>query len=264
MVKLANKLPLTTLHQLLDKLPTEERLYRLQALLFGVSGLLPELSNELDIETKNYLLQLEKIWNIYKSKFSTEGIIDTDEWDFHRTRPLNFPTRRIAALSYLLQEILQEGLLHFILSCRNKITPGEISSIFAVTARGYFAYKADFGSKPFLKPQMLIGEERSSTIAVNVLFPFLLYWAKMHNDLQLEVKLCNVYRRLPVRSKNRFVKLFLHRLFGDYHRLPVHKERLQQGLLQVFTDFCDTKSGNCRRCLFPYILELSPNELLKV
>ncbi|MDI6641349.1 MAG: DUF2851 family protein, partial [Elusimicrobiota bacterium] len=261
MAELAKKLPLMTLHQLLDKLPEQERLIRLQALLFGVSGLLVNPSESFDTETKNYILQLEKRWNIYKSKFSSEDIISHNSWDFHRTRPMSFPHRRIAAMSYLTDAFLTAGLLNFILSQRKKLEKksklehlsqtdlNEISEIFVEPPRGYFAYRANFNSKPFSKPQMLIGRERSMTMIVNVLFPFMLYYARTHNDINFEIALCKVYRMLPKVNENRYVKLFLHRLLGDYHRLKIKTERIQQGLLQVFVDFCDSRVWNCKKVL---------------
>jgi hypothetical protein len=98
----------------------------------------------------------------------------------------------------------------------------------------------------------LIGDARVADILANVLFPF---W--LAHDLDPSSSLGkNVwmeYAKLPAQLSNRRLETGATRLFGND---PLRKQFLktvanQQGLLQIYEDFCMHDNSDCAQCPFP-------------
>ncbi len=90
----------------------------------------------------------------------------------------------------------------------------------------------------------LIGESRVTEMLVNVFFPL-----AVGDDEQYWIP----YKNLPAKMTNRRVEIAALRLFGDS---PLKQELLkfaamQQGLLQVYEDFCMQDASDCAHCRFP-------------
>ena len=61
------------------------------------------------------------------------------------------------------------------------------------------------------------------------------------------------FSRLAAPLSNARVEIAALRLFGDspLARELLKKTAFQQGLLQVYEDFCQRDASDCQRCLFP-------------
>ena len=90
----------------------------------------------------------------------------------------------------------------------------------------------------------LIGESRVAEILANVLFPF---WLAEDVDLWPE------YAQLPARLSNRRLETAATRLFGNDPRRAQFLKTVahQQGLLQIYEDFCMQDNSDCAQCPFP-------------
>jgi len=65
----------------------------------------------------------------------------------------------------------------------------------------------------------------------------------------------DVLCQLPAEDENRFVRHMAHALFGHDHNPVLYRTGLrQQGLLQIFGDFCLNTGGGCKACRLPGIL----------
>ena len=97
---------------------------------------------------------------------------------------------------------------------------------------------------PSPKKMALIGESRTADILANVLFPL---WLACDIDAWAE------YVKLPTRLSNRRLETAATRLFGNdprgkqFLRTVAH----QQGLLQIYEDFCMRDNSDCAQCPFP-------------
>ena len=90
----------------------------------------------------------------------------------------------------------------------------------------------------------LIGETRGTEMLANVFFPL---------ALATSPERWTEFSQLPATLTNTRVEVAALRLFGDN---PLGQELLkktafQQGLLQVYEDFCQRDASDCQRCLFP-------------
>jgi hypothetical protein len=98
----------------------------------------------------------------------------------------------------------------------------------------------------------LIGESRVADILANVLFPF---W--MAHDAEAltapTTSLWDAYAKLPAELSNRRLETAATRLFGNDSRRQEFLKTVahQQGLLQIYEDFCMQDNSDCAQCPFP-------------
>lgn len=242
-----------------------QRSKMIQALLLGMAGLLPGQSSLYkqvrDKGTLDYVKEIEGTWSEIKSKIKNERM-DGKLWSFKYCRPGNYPTRRIAAISRLLADNLETGLFRLLLKSFDKIDSSKnkdrqskeiiknSESIFLELYDGFWSFYYTFGGKKSKKRECLIGKERSSTIFVNIVIPILLAYARKKDDLSLEEKLFGAYKLHTKLSSNNIIKFMNCRIFGKdvKKRNTVNSARRQQGLLQIYRDFCESDDIACQRC----------------
>ena len=89
------------------------------------------------------------------------------------------------------------------------------------------------------------------------MLPALLYQARRDGDRPFEEllhQLFAAYPKLPSTSVTRFMAL---RLFGrpETELKTLRSARRQQGLYQIYADFCDSETATCARCPLVRLLE---------
>ena len=94
------------------------------------------------------------------------------------------------------------------------------------------------------KPIALIGETRVQEMLANVAYPLL---------VPERTRLWAEYLELPALLDNQKVRRAVQRLFGDDPRGKDFTKKLhhQQGLLQIYEDFCLEDDSACANCPFP-------------
>ncbi len=193
-----------------------------------------------------------------------------NDWNYAGIRPANFPERRIASIANILAECSSYGIFRHILRVFEKLVPAserggegykeeqkiikslieDIQSIFLNVQDPYWSYHYTLGGKRLKKPLKLLGKERASTIFINVIIPIFLVYARRHNDMKLEKILHLVYRNyipLPATSVTKFMG---NRIFGQekISQKIVNSVRRQQGLYQIYKDFCENDNMSCNKC----------------
>jgi hypothetical protein len=98
----------------------------------------------------------------------------------------------------------------------------------------------------------LIGQSRVADILANVLFPF---WTAHDNEASTSpnAHLWSEYAKLPAQLSNRRLETAATRLFGSDPRRKQFLRTVarQQGLLQIYEDFCMQDNSDCVQCPFP-------------
>jgi hypothetical protein len=119
----------------------------------------------------------------------------------------------------------------------------------------YWGPRSRFESRPGRLPQRLVGRQRALTIVVDAMLPVLLCDAYTQGDTALQQLLLTSYRIAPRLPGNRMLHDMSRRLLGGDPRLLalVTHARHQQGLLQVFEDYCSHDEGGCQGCGFPQL-----------
>ncbi|HHT9124958.1 MAG TPA: DUF2851 family protein [Candidatus Brocadiia bacterium] len=259
-LRLASVAPLSLIRRVIPvDAGVKQKSLRIQALLFGMGGLLQRLSGskkDFDTQTQRYIKRASGIWSELKSKMPAEPI-DGRAWQFGRLRPANSPTRRVAAMSNILAGAFETGLFRFILKffeeagqTNVKTITQKVKSIFLETHDDFWSYYYVFGGKRLNSPERLIGEERASAIFVNIVIPLLLVYARRHGDVGLEKTLHCAYRSHRKLSSDRITKFMNCRVLPPLENRGsiITNARRQQGLYQIYKDFCSNNNVNCSEC----------------
>jgi hypothetical protein len=225
------------------------------ALLMGVAGLLPSSpSPAWDEASRTFIRQLWDIWWPQQSQWETR-IMPLSQWKLAGLRPLNHPVRRLAAAAILftqqpplLQRLLDLGLKQPTTAADElgrflHLSPGPLVEFWG--RRQTFAH-------PFEGPaEALLGAARASTLVTNVLVPFL---GALGRDVHPLLDF------LHPEQDNGPSRQMATRLFGPDHNPISYRSGLrQQGLLQIFHDFCLNSRAGCAECgLLPGLKRLMP------
>ncbi|MFO0792787.1 MAG: DUF2851 family protein [Candidatus Brocadiaceae bacterium] len=262
---LAALMPLETMRSLIpeDASVQEKKVY-LQSLLLGMAGLLPRqqgTKKNYDSETTLYINTMENIWNTLRSKLD-QIPMTRDNWVYGGIRPANYPERRIAAIANILVNCAPEGIFHRILCAFQRPVDFKedmslihgiihtIHSIFLDIHDPYWSYHYTLGGKRLERPMKLLGEERTSTIFINVIISVMFVYARRHNDVHLEKLLHLVYRNYAPLPATSVIKFMSNRMLGQLNasRRIINSVRRQQGLYQLFKDFCENDNVSCNKC----------------
>jgi hypothetical protein len=234
--ELANRISLNSL----QKVEPETDSTR-QALILGIAGLLPSQRHRpvKDMETD----KLEMIW---QSTGITETMNEAD-WCFSRVRPDNFPTRRLIALSHLLDIYcrpgLLRGILHLLKKAPQKTEHHWLEKGLVIEGQDYWRNHLDFGIAK-KRSSVLLGREKASEIVINVILPFACAWGEISSDLKLKRKATEIYRRYPRPGENELTRHMKQQLLlKPDTRLSACQ---QQGLLHIFKTYC--RRRNCTVC----------------
>ncbi len=231
----SNKLPFTLLAQ---RLPLKLlRKTDAAALLFGVSGFLPSDLAEFDAPTRSYLRGLWEQWWPRRAEFERLRIAP-GLWRMSGQRPMNHPQRRLAALAQLVHHWPKVRTL------RDHCNPAVIQEFFARLTDEYWDFHYTVTSKTTTRRMALVGESRVTEMLANVFFPLAI--------AQDEARWIG-FKKLRAPLTNQRVEVAALRLFGEGARASsfLKSAALQQGLLQIYEDFCLRDASDCARCLFP-------------
>jgi len=238
-----NKLPFTLIAQRLSLKLLREKADDSEAMLFGVAGFLeaPDL-RVFKRATREYVRKLWDRWWPHRDE-AQRLILPAKIWRLSGTRPLNHPQRRIAALSMLARE------WPAFRRCLSKAVAGDtpattVANFFGKLDHPFWKFHYTLTAKASPKAMALIGESRVADILANVLFPF---WFAEDTDVWPE------YAKLSAQLSNRRLETAATRLFGGGPRRRAFTKTVahQQGLLQIYEDFCMQDNSDCAQCPFP-------------
>ncbi len=243
-----------------------ERSRKIQALLFGMSGLLPsqrlKYKSVKDKHTLKYIADIEQRWSEIRNDIQCKPM-DGESWSFKYSRPGNYPTRRIAAISRLLSENYETGIFRMLITSfemtdniksdidQIKTNIKNTESLFLELYDSHWSHYYTFGGRRLRKRERLIGKERASVILINIIIPVLLVFARKKEDTELEEKLFKVYKQHSKLSPNNITRFMGYRILGkdSQEGSVVNSARRQQGLLQIFKDFCESDDIACEKCV---------------
>ncbi|MGQ9661833.1 MAG: DUF2851 family protein [Kiritimatiellia bacterium] len=221
------------------------------ALLAGVAELLPATTAAAwDAETRLFVRKLWDHWWKLRSKWT--GVFTMPlHWHLSGVRPGNHPARRLAAAALLftlfdklpqrLEKILRQQPSRWLLS---------LTSLFrAEDELKYWEHHYTLGGQRQTVATGLVGEHRMAAILTNVILPFL---AAQGTDIS------KFLTGLPPEEDTIVLRQTAHALFGRDHARSLYSSGLrQQGLIQIFHDFCLSARIGCASCPFPAALNPS-------
>ena len=188
-------------------------------------------------ETKAYLRALWEKWWALRGEW--EGlIVPAKLWKFGGQRPVNHPQRRLAALAAIVRQWPK------IRAAAATCDEAKIHKLLGALQDPYWErhYTVRSGESPI--PMALVGTSRVAEMLANLFYPWVIIERpdKWENYLALDAELAS-----------RRVRIAAARLFSTDARQDelLKKAAMQQGLLQIYEDFCMQDETDCAACLFP-------------
>lgn len=245
---------------LADQLPYERviQLARQDPLLvetafLQLAGLLPESLPGGDIAPPHFArlcaLRVEHLAGLTKLPLS---------WKRVGVRPNNYPERRLSGAARFIVRTSREGLIETLRGIwREDITPlarRRAFEAFFPKPIGFWAEHCTWTGQRMRRPVAPLGAGRARSIIGNVFIPAALAIARRERDRALEERVYAFFAAMPKESDNRVVKWMVPRVLGD-GKPPRLDFRTQQGLLQIFQDWCEP-NPSCKNCAIIPHLEL--------
>jgi hypothetical protein len=127
----------------------------------------------------------------------------------------------------------------------------EVADWLSGLSHPFWDHHFTLASRPTIRPFHLLGQTRINEILANVIHPMLVTTNQADWD---------AYKRIRAELGNRRLSIVCKRLFGETDRAREHIRFLyqQQGILQIFEDFCLADATNCASCRFPEVVANLP------
>jgi hypothetical protein len=215
---LAKKLP----HKIVTQY--SDNLMQLEALFFGQAGMLKE--DNID----EYHEKLKNEYKYLSSKYDLKPL-ETQIWQHLRLRPKNFPTIRIAQFCSLMNKSGQ--LLSHIIECK---TMEELYNFFNCKVSDYWTNHYAFG-KTFNHATGRLGKDKSDSIIINSIVPFLFMYGQKKYDYQISDRAIRFLEVLAPEN-NHITQLWAR------NYIVCRNASESQALIELYTNYCNT-----RRCL---------------
>jgi len=245
--ELARRAPLHRLEAMArNNLSDDRRLAQQQALLLGTAGLLPSQRGALHHSAANdrWVETLESHW----SEYDHGHAMPTSIWHLIKVRPNNYPVCRVAGISHLILRHGKSGPLDEITSLISEVeinqTHFALAAAMMVMASGYWKTHYDFGCYSRHIAPALIGSSRATTIAVNVILPFIFTWSRHNARPELAARSLAIFTAYPKPGANAIERHMSKQLGRS--RVPVDSTQRQQGLIHIYKKFCT--QGKCLVC----------------
>jgi hypothetical protein len=238
----ANQIPMRLIAQRLPwkKLRGVDPTERL-ALLFGLSGFLPDESvTRLQAGPSAWLRELWERW--WKARAELDyALLRRAQWRLAGLRPLNRPERRLAALAQLVPRIPD------LLAAIRTRDAGKFSGTLLAVRDAFWEKHATLTGTPLPAPCRLIGDERVHDMLINIFWPLV---------LREDPGIARTGLEKLSAAPNGTARIATQRtLISALTPKQAREALIQQGLLQVFRDYCQTDCSQCRDCTFPELVK---------
>jgi len=264
--QLGQSLPLGFLRTMVDELDRRQRPVALEAALLGMAGLLPEMDAATDDETGQYLARTLEAWGRMKAEFRLDPIYRRADWKLSGSRPANYPMGRLAGMAAFLATNLGGSMETMFQRALSKLPRGgaavekqewlaKLSGLFSPTVESYWATRHVVGGKRLSAPRALVSGDRVLLFMINMAIPFFISRATEIKDRKDEEELKAIAQALPRPAANAVTKYMVARLFGGKAPRGMLNAVRDQGLMQIYADFCHVDSGACHDCALAGYME---------
>jgi len=241
--QLADCLPLPLLYSLLETVSESERIITLESILFGVTGFLEQPNQKYLLSCGDYFDGLVDRWQLLRDRIPVGNY--PHSWHFAGIRPVNHPTRRIAALAQILTAFYPNDPAQ---SWINQVITQQSCREFIAWAKSYFQQPVGiWRNHPlFIRPKVrvLLGSRRLMDLVSNLLLPFAAAVAAIRQDKKLHQKATIFAREIPCGE----IPAKILKWNQSLHLLPntLSKNYLIQGAIEFNRRFCELNL--CKLC----------------
>ncbi len=245
----AENIPIEYLDEIISKNSKLEASVTAQAVFFVSTGLLESAqSTSEDIRLKEMLAEYGKV-NI---STRVANLFSLSDWSMLGCRPVNYPHRRLGAFSHIATECCDIDFFRKILlsslAPRSKVA--KMMRLFTDVSDRFWDVRYNFNRATRL-PKKLIGRDRSISLMVDCVVPFFLALCRAEHDREMEKNLYEAYYIVPKPSSNSIIDFMVRNLLGKERRYLIDTVRHQQGIIQLYNDFCYKAPAGCGQCPLP-------------
>ena len=226
----------------------------IQAILFGVAGLLPSQSQqeiEWDEADRRFIERLESIWESAE-QYKKPTRMTAEQWHFAKMRPANYPSRRIPAIAQIISHCQDTLMMGFLPVIESAATANQraLASIrrrlqerLTPAPSGYWENHSHFGKGIPQRGAALIGTARASDIIVNILLPITLLWAEHSQSPKLSEAVQRLYDSYPKLQENNTTQRIEAQIFNQEQpiKLISPSAKKQQGAIYLHRNFCSSQ-----------------------
>lgn len=210
---------------------------QVEALVFGQAGMLE--SN--DYPYDDYFSLLFREYSFLKKKYSLQPI-ESSVWKYARTRPQNFPHRRLAILSAMLADGMQ--LFDRILEARGDYDM--LMESLDYTGASYWSSHSRFGEASRERPlPVALSRSSKEIILINVMAPFYFAFGSMMGDPDIAEKGLDLLTGINA-ERNSIITLW------QRHGIAPQCAFDSQALIHLRRNYCDR--SRCLDCRFGHYL----------
>ncbi len=222
----------------------------IQAILFGVAGLLPSQREKplpTEVTSDPSIVALEALWSA-SAYAELPARMTEARWSF-TSRPLNHPTRRIAAMSRLIYQCQGSLMMYFLPTCEKALsahTERQLRSIITALCTllmleptSYWEKHSNFGLESRRKTA-LIGKDRALEIIINKILPAAYVWAVEAESRLLQDTVLRLYSAGYKSKGNNIIRKVDEQIFTETQQLrhlnPTAK--IEQGVIRLYKNYC--------------------------
>ncbi len=218
---------------------------QVEALLFGVSGLLPETADRADAESTTYLHSLRREWNSLSRRYAGPRLTVAD-WVFSPTRPFNSPVVRIVAARSFIRTMLGGSLFRSVvrvLKGGSRHVRQSLHSLLQVDPGDFWDRRSTF-TRVISSCVDHLGTARKDEIIVNAIAPLMLLYARTFHDRDVRDGVLEMLRAFPFLTPNTATRRIETHLLRGKIRLRTAVQH--QAMMQLFNYYCSR--ARCREC----------------
>ena len=244
--ELAQRVPLSEIRGKSDE--------SIQAVLFGVAGLLPSQSQqktEWNEEDKRFIEWLESIWESTEQYKNSVGMT-AEQWHFAKIRPANYPSRRIPAIAQIISRCQDTLMMDFLPLIEGAATANQRTLVrirrrlqerLTPAPSGYWENHSHFGKGIPQRGAALIGAARAADIIVNKLLPITLLWGEHSQSSTLTEAVQRLYNSYPKLQENHITQRIEAQIFSQEQpiKLISPSAKKQQGAIYLHRNFCSSQ-----------------------
>lgn len=226
------------------------------AMLLGCAGLIPDITRDTVLE--EWQQTVSECWDRWWSIGVHPDI--QISWNLAGTRPFNSPFRRLMAGFEMLQVMGFRPANWILEAAKLSQEPKMLLKRFESLIRHDSSWRKYRDFCHTIKPAAdLIGHPRLLDMLANVFLPFLA--GTTQDDLKISDMAQEIYLTLPLAQDNRLFKEAVQRFLMPPSRTTdlIKSACHQQGLLDIYKNFCLALDNNCQFCPFSTKHEGNPN-----
>ena len=203
----------------------KNQIHQVESLLMGQAGLLNGTFSE------EYPRLLQREYKFLQKKYDLKSI--QIPLYFHRMRPGNFPTVRLAQLAMLIH-----NSAHLFSKILETEKVKDITRLFEITANDYWHYHYKF-DEPSAFKQKVLGTTMIDNLVINTIVPVLFAYGLHHKDERFKLKALEWLEQTKAEENN---------ITRGYSALGLANSTAyeSQAYIELKTQYCDQR--NCLKC----------------